>query len=334
MIAAVEAGGTSFVVALSKCDTPTIILHRYDIETTTPSETLEKVCQCLAKHKGEYVALGVATFGPADLNPESPTYGHITTTPKAAWRHTDLLTPLRSVSPSTPIHFDTDVNAPALSEYTLNPKPSTTSCAYITVGTGVGVGLVVNGSTVKGLMHPEGGHVCVRSLPGDDFKGYSWGSLAPYKGERTVESLASAVAITERLGIEDRSKVKDLSDDNFVWDHVANALANLCASLVLLTSVERIVISGGVMKREVLMEKIRRRTGEILNGYVPSFEEGIICGSKFGNEAGIIGALNLAKVGVEEGQKKQGGGRIWDVARLAATAGLGVAVGMALSRKK
>ncbi|GMH79439.1 hypothetical protein TL16_g08146 [Triparma laevis f. inornata] len=330
MIGAVEAGGTSFVVAFSPVSDPTTILHRYDIETTTPTETLEKVCECLKKHS--YVALGVATFGPADLNPDSHTYGHITTTPKAAWLNTDLLSPLRSVSPSIPLFLDTDVNAPALSEFSLNPKPGTSSCAYITVGTGVGVGLVINGKTVKGLMHPEGGHVGVRELPNDTFEGYSWGSRAPFKGKRTVESLASAVAITERLGIEDRSQVKDLKDEEPVWDHVANALANLCVSLVLLSSVERIVISGGVMKREILLSKIRSKTTEILNGYVPTFEEEIIQGSKFGNEAGIIGALNLAKVGIEG--ETNGGGKVWEFLRLGAMAGLGVAVGMAISRKK
>ena len=174
--------------------------------------------------------------------------------------------------PEAPVGFDTDVNAPALSEFLLDSRQGETSCAYVTVGTGVGVGLVVNSRTVRGMMHPEGGHVPVLQLLGDGFRGYSWGSKAPWAGKGTVESLASAVAICERLSIPDRSALASLPDDHSVWDHVANALACLVATLSLTVSVERVVMSGGVMLRPSLMGKVRERATAILNGYVEGFD--------------------------------------------------------------
>ena len=155
-LAAVEGGGTTFVVAIAH-DEPTNIVERAEFPTTTPAETLGKCCQWLSTRT--YDSLGVATFGPVDLNPNSPTFGYITTTPKPGWKNTDVLGPLCAIRPSAPCKFDTDVNAPALAEFLdmqrLGHKGS--SCAYITVGTGIGVGLVVNGQPVHGLMHPEGG---------------------------------------------------------------------------------------------------------------------------------------------------------------------------------
>lgn len=166
-LAAVEGGGTTFVVGIAE-GTATNIIERAEFPTTTPSETLSRCAEWLAAR--EYDALGVACFGPLDLREGSPTYGHVTKTPKYGWQFADVLGPLRAVRPAVPIAFDTDVNAPALAEFrhataaavaTGEPKP--TSSAYITVGTGIGVGLVVNSQPVHGLMHPEGGHV--RMLP-------------------------------------------------------------------------------------------------------------------------------------------------------------------------
>jgi len=245
-----------------------------------------------------YVSLGVATFGPVDLNPSSPTYGYITQTPKKGWSNTDILTPLTSVRPSVPCKFDTDVNAPAYAEFTMNPHPDHTSVAYVTVGTGVGVGLVVNGFPVHGMMHPEAGHVPIIPLEGDGFKGYSWGGRCPFNGTNTVESFASGIGVLERLGydaskVEDRGVLKDLEDEHECWDHVANALACLCATLTLAVSVERIVLSGGVMLRECLWGKVRERTRDLLNGYVGSERikgggADFIVKSKWGNDAGKV----------------------------------------------
>jgi fructokinase len=320
LFACVEGGGTSFVCAVSSIHDPTTPLDRFEVTTTTPLETLAACRAWLSKYVGRYVALGIATFGPVDLNPSSPTYGYITATPKTLWKNTDVVSPFVSLSPDTPFGFDTDVNAPALAEHTLaRVSPDHTSVAYVTVGTGVGVGLVVNDKPVHGLMHPEGGHVAVLQLPDDPFRGYSWGGNAPYNGKGTVESLASAVAITERLGFDasdpnSRNVVKDLQDDDEAWDHVANALANLCVTLTLLSSVNRIVLSGGIMLRKPLFAKIRSRTRELLNNYVQvpsvlvdSELDKFIGPSTWGNAAGVVGALNLAKVAYDESTKKRGG---------------------------
>jgi fructokinase len=276
-----------------------------------------------------------------------------------------------------PVWMDTDVNAPAFAEYTdavvqqqqqrhraadaaatsttsssptalpiTQPSTAITSCAYVTVGTGVGVGLVVNGATVHGRMHPEGGHVPVPPLVGgnhddnDDndnhrFTGYSWGkgegSRCPFGGRNTVEGLASSVALTElyhqlqqqqtmeganpgegrRNEPIDRDCLAHLPDSSEIWDHAANALAGLCASLLLTLSVERIVLGGGVMGRTVLLDKIRTRTLEHLNGYLdaalkgdPALEQCIVT-SRHREDAGLVGAIVLAHRAATERRQKQ-----------------------------
>ncbi len=301
-IACVEGGGTSFVVCISTLDSPTVPTSRFECDTTTPGETLSACAAFLRGH--DYVALAVATFGPVCLDPSSPKYGHITSTPKPGWADTDVLSPLRAASPLSPVRFDTDVNAPALAEHLFSGRPVST--AYVTCGTGVGVGLCVNGGPVHGAMHPEGGHVAIEKLAGDEFGGYSWGAGAPYGGRCTVEAFASAISVLERLGKDpkdprDRAVLKDLADDDEVWDHVANAIAGLCVNLVLLTSIERIVLSGGMMLRNGLIEKVRERTRVLLNGYIQIPQileddqlEQFICKSTWGNNAGVVGALVMA----------------------------------------
>jgi hypothetical protein len=168
---------------------------------------------------------------------------------------------------------------------------------------GVGVGLVINGKCVHGRMHPEGGHVPVQPLEGDSFPGYSWGDKSPFRGFRTVEGLASSVACTERLeqirGVTNlpRSCLSELEDDDEVWDHAANAIANLCATLILISSIEKIVIGGGIMKRRGLLEMVQKRTVVLLNGYLelPEDLSQFITKSSYGDEVGLVGALVLAQ---------------------------------------
>ena len=282
--------------------------------------------------------MGICTFGPVGVNPkDTQHYGCILSgSPKRDWRNVDILSPILKACSSTdgkrvPLYkVETDVNAPAMAEYeywTRTNRSSSTasttisSLAYITVGTGIGVGLVINGKPVHGMMHPEGGHVPVVPLGGDDFA-YSWGDKSPFKGKNTVEGTASSVALTERLALvsqltessafQSREGLKDLSDDDPIWDHAANALANLCVTLSLVTSVEKIVFGGGVMNREVLYDKIRSRTKELLNGYLDlpqvTTEEGLkeyICPSVWKEQgAGLVGALVLAQVALEEEDRK------------------------------
>ena len=303
-LAAVECGGTSFVLSVGRVDDrlspPFEVVWKESVETKEdPEETLKECADLLSRQPYTYAALGIATFGPVGLNRQDKgTYGRIlSSSPKHHWRNVDLVTPLlKAVGEEIPHLLETDVNAPAYAEYlwaTTNTVVS--SVAYVTVGTGVGVGLVMNGQPVHGMMHPEGGHVIVKPLPNDTFEGYSWGKeKSPYGGVHTVEGIASSVALTERLGNndDDRNSLADISNDNDIWDHAANALANLCVSLILLTSVQKIVFGGGVMNRSCLYDKIQTYTQQHLNNYIPQLPS--IGPSQWKEDSGMMGALVLA----------------------------------------
>mmetsp|Transcript_1164 Transcript_1164/g.3138 ORF Transcript_1164/g.3138 Transcript_1164/m.3138 type:complete len:418 (-) Transcript_1164:54-1307(-) len=359
-VAAVEGGGTTFVVSIAR-----VLLESSDasspssssdvlvldpstslevVRTTTvpsssisPTETLNRCAVFLRDYRPPegFASVGIASFGPVGVDPSNEsTYGRILIgSPKKEWRGVDILRPiiLACTGPDgkpPPHGIDTDVNAPAMAEFAYHKHSvqsnALTSLAYVTVGTGVGVGLVVNSAPVHGMMHPEGGHVTVAPLDGDTFKGYSWGvQRSPYGGKNTVEGITSSVALTERLlqmegsngtgdDAEKRDALKDLPDDHPVWSHAANALANLCASLALLTSVEKIVLGGGVMRRSILYPLIRKRMREILNGYLDlpqiTTDEGLdkyISGSAWGHRAGVAGSFALAMRALAE-QKQDG----------------------------
>jgi len=293
--AAVEGGGTTFVAAIAAGE-PLEIVERAEFPTTcTPSDTLIPVAEWLAART--YDALGVACFGPVDLDKNSPTWGFVTTTPKAGWQQTDVVGPLKALR-DVPVAFDTDVNAPALEEFRHFARPGETSCAYVTLGTGIGVGLVINGRPVKGLVHPEGGHVPVFKKPGD-----SYGGVATNPHPWSLEGQCCSRAISERAGVP-VEQLKDLPDDAEVWSDVAWMIGSLCANLICMVSPERIVLSGGVMQRLSLFPKIRKATQEILNGYIqhprvtgegPDGIDGLIVPSERGNNAGIWGAVALAQ---------------------------------------
>jgi fructokinase len=318
IIAAVEGGGTSFRVAICRVDAANSnsipeILHRVEIDSShdDPNRTLQECTAFLSAHKPVkgYHALGLATFGPVGVDiHKTAQYGRILpTTPKESWRNVDILTPLKTAcqgSNTLAVKVETDVNAPALAEYLQEPAASNiSSLAYVTVGTGVGVGLIVNGQPVHGRMHPEGGHVPVQPLAGDSFTGYSWNSHSPFGGRDTVEGLASSVALTERLEQRQgttgtlRSVLANVPDEDEIWDHAANALANLAVTLLLTLSVEKIVLGGGIMKRRGLLEKIQSRTVVLLNGYLelPEQMSELITTSRFGEDAGLVGSIVLAQ---------------------------------------
>ena len=302
----------------------------------TPNQILEETCAFLSKHLpncGYYSAVGIATFGPAGVNrTQTLNYGTILSgSPKKEWRNVDLLSPITKAcgldkheSMKSRVGFDTDVNAPAVAEFrhrcylrqknqsqtNLYTKPLT-SLSYITIGTGVGVGLILNSQPIHGLLHPEGGHVAIQPLQNDTFtEGYSWGKeKSPYGGVGTVEGIASSVALTERyLQMENkgnnnidhaqtREVLSTLSDDHEVWEHASNAIANLCVSILLLTSCEKIVLGGGIMKRTVLYDMIRKRVWTILNGYLDSVDE-------------LSSAKKLDNVIVESSWEKMGSGLV------------------------
>ena len=299
ILAAVEGGGTTFVVAIGY--SPTDIFDRQEFPTTTPQETLAQCVEWLGERS--YDALGVACFGPIDLQPSSPTYGYITTTPKPGWQNVDVLGPLRAVR-DVPFGFDTDVNAPAVAEHAFAVaeavkagKTPPSSCCYITVGTGIGVGLVINNAPVHGLMHPEGGHVCVPRRAAD--AGFEGPNPTDCFGGACAENMCCSVSLAKRGSLPSTAALADLYDDDPLWEAASHYLGALCANVVLLASPERIVLSGGVMQRSSLFPRVRLKMQACLNGYIKvdaclSGVDSYVIPSTWGNDAGLVGALTLA----------------------------------------
>lgn len=290
LLAAVELGGTSCRAAVAYASDPKTLVDVHEVDTTDPKTTLSSIVEFLGEH-APFVSLGVASFGPVDLCKTSPTYGYITTTPKPGWQNCNLLSYFQHFR--VPIGFDTDVNAPALAELRYGGHEMGDSCAYITVGTGIGVGVVVHGQPIHGLVHPEGGHIMVLRPDHDKFAG--WSDIH----KLSVESMASARACAGRANCPPQ-QLAQLKDDNPIWDDVAYYLAQLCLTLCYVTSPHFIVMSGGVMKREMLFEKIRTKFVELNEGYISSERllqniDQYIVPSKYGNDIGIIGAIELAR---------------------------------------
>jgi len=307
--AGVETGGTSICAAIAKDPDITQLLAREVFTTTTPQETLPQVANWLKnqQEKFPFVSIGIASFGPVDLDPSSKTFGYITTTPKPGWAFTPVLQAFDCFD--CPKGFDTDVNAPAVSEATIgkHDKKSSrkiSSCAYITVGTGVGVGIYVDGNSVHGLVHPEVGHLLVPRAPGDELHK----STCPFHAE-CVEGFVSTGSLAARLGI-DAADLPKVPDDHPVWQIVGHYLAVLCANLVLTVSPSVIVLGGGVMNRECLYAIVRSKTLDLLNGYInsPLLTKGgiddYIVRSQFGTQAGIVGALELGRIAYQKNLKK------------------------------
>ncbi|WP_277631020.1 ROK family protein [Atopococcus tabaci] len=281
LLGAIEAGGTKFVCAVS--DDQLTIQERVTIPTTTPEETMKQVFAFFDRF--EIAAIGVGSFGPIDINTESPTYGYITTTPKTAWENFDFLGSLKTRY-DVPMGWTTDVNAAALGELEKGAAKENHSCVYLTVGTGIGGGAVVNGQPLEGFGHPEMGHLLVRTHPDDSFEG-----LCPYHGN-CLEGLASGPAIEKRYG----KKGHELGDRNEVWEMEADYLAQALVSYALVLSPEKFILGGGVMKQQQLFPMIREKFTEKMAGYVAVPEmNSYIVPPGLGDDAGITGSLILAQ---------------------------------------
>lgn len=247
----------------------------------------EELHRGIAAH-GPIDALGIASFGPIDLDRRSATYGWITSTPKSGWSRTPLTPRFRALD--IPLGFDTDVNGAALAEGRWGAARGLADFAYITVGTGIGVGLCVNGGLAHGFMHPELGHLRI-ARPLDD----RWPGSCPFHGD-CVEGLASGPAIAARMGME----VRLIAAEDPVWETVAHALAQLLHALVLTTAPRRILIGGGITQaRPELLGLIRRQLARSLNGYIDRPEvtgdiERLVTAPGLGALAGPLGALALA----------------------------------------
>lgn len=232
-------------------------------------------------------ALGVGCFGPIDLNRNSPTYGYITTTPKIAWRNFDILDSLKTAL-HIPIGFDTDVNAAALGEASYGITRGLDSSIYITIGTGIGVGVYINGKLLHGMLHPEAGHILLSKGTNDTFKG-----KCPYHAN-CFEGLAAGPAIEARYG----KSASELSDRTEVWELEAYYIAQALVNYTLTYSPGRIVLGGGVMHQSQLYPIIRKKFVELMNGYITTKEiadiDTFIVPSSLNDRQGVLGCMKLA----------------------------------------
>jgi fructokinase len=294
LLGAIEGGGTKFVLGVGTADGQ--IIERHSIPTTTPEETLGRTVQFFADKGVD--AIGFGSFGPVDLNRSSSAYGSVTDTPKPYWSGYNVVAHMKRHL-DVPIGFDTDVNAAALGEATWGAAVGLNSCLYITVGTGIGAGAVVEGKLVHGLTHPEMGHILVRRHPEDRYEG-----KCPFHRD-CLEGLASGPAIGERWN----AKAFELDNNHAAWEMEAYYLAQALMNFILILSPERIIMGGGVMKQLQLFPMIRRHVRELLNGYVkhPAIMEendSFIVPPGLGDNAGLSGALALALSAYNEANQR------------------------------
>jgi len=276
MLGAIEAGGTKFVCGVG---TGPDDLIAATIPTVTPEITLPAVAEFFTRH-GALEALGIGSFGPIDR-----AEGLIANTPKEAWRGCGIVAELMSRL-QVPIAFDTDVNAAALGEARWGAGRGLRDFVYLTVGTGIGGGAVVNGSLVHGLVHPEMGHLMVpHDRVRDPFPG-----CCPYHGN-CLEGLASGPALRARWGAPPES----LPDDHPAWELEAHYLASGLASIAYVLAPQRFILGGGVIRQERLFSLIGGELTRLLSGYV---QPGDVVAAGLGSRAGVLGALALAEMGI------------------------------------
>ena len=291
ILGGLEAGGTKMVCLIG--DETGKITERATFSTLTPSETMPALIDFFRMH--EVDALGIGSFGPLELNRQDRRWGYITSTPKLAWRDFDLAGTF-SRALDIPVGLDTDVNAAAMAEARLGAAHGLESCVYITVGTGIGGGIFLAGKPLHGLVHPEFGHIPLRSHPDDPTpKGF-----CPYH-TGCLEGLANGPAISERWGKPGRI----LPPDHPAWPLEAFYLAQACMAAILTLSPHRIVMGGGVMHQTQLFPMIHTATLELLGGYVQHERilrqiSDYIVPPGLGDDAGGVGSLLL---GLEATQK-------------------------------
>lgn len=284
-LGALEAGGTKMVCSIG--DENGQVFQRISIPTKQPIETMPLVIDFF-KDK-EIEALGIGSFGPLDLDRQLPTYGNITSTPKKGWKNYPLLTEMKKAL-GIPCAIDTDVNAAALAESRMGAGKGMDNVLYVTIGTGVGGGIVSMGNMVHGLVHPEVGHMLLRPAQGETMKR----GVCPYHS-CCLEGLAAGPAIEARCGIP----AYDLPENHWAWKIEAEYLAQMCVNVMMVLSPEIIILGGGVMQQMHLFEPIRKRTLELLGGYIDNEKvtnrmNEYIVSPGLGINSGVIGALLMA----------------------------------------
>jgi fructokinase len=291
LIGGIEAGGTKFVCGVGTG--PDDIRAETRFPTTTPDETLGQALDFFRAQQaahGDLAAVGVASFGPVDPDPASETWGYITTTPKPHWADADVAGAIKD-NLDVPVGFDTDVNGAALGERRWGAAQGLDTFIYLTIGTGIGGGAMVNGRLLHGLVHPEMGHI---ALP-HDWEQDPYAGKCPYHGD-CLEGMAAGPAIAERWD----QKGQNLPPDHPAWELEAHYLALALRTFICTLSPQRIIMGGGVMEQPQLFPLVRQKTLEYLNGYVqhPAILENIesfIVPPGLGGKAGVLGAIALGQ---------------------------------------
>jgi fructokinase len=286
---AIEAGGTKFVCAVGTG--PDDIRDEERFPTTTPGETITRATayfrQAESRH-GKVAALGIGSFGPVDLDPKSPTWGFITATPKPHWSNT-ALAGVFAKEFGVPVGFDTDVNGAVLAEHRWGAGQGLDDLVYITVGTGIGAGVLSGGRLVHGLVHPEAGHFLLQRRADDPFEG----NCPFHKG--CFEGMAAGPALEGRWGV----KGSALGPDHPAWELEAHYLAMGLQVFLTVTSPSRIILGGGVMDQKQLFPLVRRKLTELNNNYIrhPRLAaiDDYVVPPGLGNQAGLLGAMALAE---------------------------------------
>ena len=283
LIGGIEAGGTKMVCAVG--DENGVVKDRTSFPTRQPEETFADM---IAYYRNwDIQALGIGCFGPLDLNRQSRTYGYITKTPKPGWGNCDIVGAFKDAL-GVPVGFDTDVNGAVLGEVTWGAAKGLDSAIYITIGTGVGVGVYVNGGLLHGLVHPEGGHILLIRHPKDTYEG-----KCPFH-KNCVEGLAAGPSIEARWG----KKAAELADRDEVWEMEAYYIAQAFTDYIFSYSPQKIILWGGVMHQEKLFGMVRKEVLNLLNGYVAhemitEHIDQYIVPPALGEDPGIMGAIKL-----------------------------------------
>jgi fructokinase len=286
----IEAGGTKFVCAIGS--SPEDLQNEVRFETTSPKETINRTLEYFKEQNliEKLQAIGIGTFGPVELNRDSSNYGFIKSTPKPGWSNINIYGLIKEEL-KIPIGFNTDVNAAALGEYEWGAGQGLNNFIYLTIGTGIGGGVMINGRLLHGLQHPEMGHIFIpQDIEADPYEGN-----CPFH-KNCFEGLASGLAMKNRWG----KSSEDLNKDHKAWDLEAQYISFALINYIYTLSPERIIIGGGIMEQKKLLPLIHTTVKKMLNNYIQLEEitdniEKYIVLPSLGNKAGILGAIALAK---------------------------------------
>ena len=292
----IEAGGTKIVCAIG--NSPEEILIESRFPTTTPEETIKKIIvffqESEKKVDQDIESIGLASFGPVDLDQNSKTYGYITSTPKPGWAFTSLLKEIQNAL-QKPMFFDTDTNGAVIGEHKWGSGQGLNDLFYITIGTGIGGGVLSSGKTIHGLLHPEIGHMLLpHDRAKDPFEGF-----CPFHKD-CLEGLASGPSMNARWG----TRAENLPADHPAWDLEAEYIALALHNVVLSYAPQRLILGGGVMQQELLFPKIRKRLLESLADYIQSPYilkdiDNYVVPPLLGQKAGVLGAIAMARFSEE-----------------------------------